>query len=54
MIITYEFKVDGMTCVACSSAIEKGLTEAFKDHGLVEISVILLMHKMKISFQKSK
>lgn len=34
-IIVYKFKVDGMTCVACSSAIEKGLTSEFKDRGLV-------------------
>lgn len=48
-----------MTCVACSSAIENGLRIEFKDKGLVanekgdyEINVILLVHKMKISFYK--
>ena len=59
-IITYEFLIDGMTCVACSSAIENGLKSEFKDRGLVHnekegysISVILLVHKLKISFYKS-
>jgi hypothetical protein len=49
-----------MTCVACSSAIENGLKSEFKDRGLVHnekegysISVILLVHKLKISFNKS-
>ena len=58
-LITYEFKITGMTCVACSSAIEKGIIEAFKDKGLLskginndkfEVTVILLMHKMKCTF----
>lgn len=57
--VTFEFLIDGMTCVACSSAIENGLKIEFKDKGLVsnengeyEINVILLVHKMKISFYK--
>ena len=57
-----EFKIEGMTCVACSNAIEKGLTSEFKEKGLVTdsnmenhgVSVVLLMHKMRISFYKSK
>ena len=61
-LIVYEFKIDGMTCVACSSAIERGMIGAFKDKGLVpkdgdskkyEVDVILLMHKMKITFVES-
>ena len=60
-IIVYEFKIEGMTCVACSSAIEKGLTSEFKSKGLVPkeaseentgVSVVLLMHKMRIAFHK--
>ena len=45
-----------MTCVACSSAIERGLNTEFKGKGLVEgsLSVILLMHKMKLSFYKEE
>jgi hypothetical protein len=49
-----------MTCVACSSAIEKGLCYAFKDKGLIyddekckyEVNVALLMHKMNLSFDQ--
>jgi hypothetical protein len=46
-----------MTCVACSGAIEKGLSYEFKDKGLVKeqgVSVVLLMHKMRVSLYKSK
>lgn len=59
-MVTFEFLIEGMTCVACSSAIENGLKNEFKDKGVVgdekdgyEINVILLVHKMKISFYKS-
>ena len=69
----YELKIEGMTCVNCSSAIENGMINEFKNKGLVQneqsdksaasktsnakceeysVSVILLMHKMKISFYK--
>ena len=58
----YELKIEGMTCVNCSSAIENGMINEFKNKGLVKteegekpeynVSVILLMHKMKISFYK--
>ena len=60
-LIVYEFKLEGMTCVNCSGAIENGMKNEFKDKGLVlesekddqySVSVILLMHKMKISFNK--
>lgn len=51
-----------MTCVACSSSIENGMRNEFKDKGLVltnaesreySVNVILLMHKLKISFYKN-
>ena len=59
--VTFEFKIEGMTCVSCSSAIEKGLTYAFKNRGLLidpskehaGVQVALLMHKMRISFHQS-
>lgn len=57
LVIVYEFKIEGMTCVACSGAIEKGLTFEFKDKGLIEeqgVSVVLLMHKMRVSLYKQK
>lgn len=33
--IEYEFNIEGMTCVACSGAIERGMKLAFKDKGLL-------------------
>lgn len=33
--VVFEFKIEGMTCVACSGAIERGLTAEFKNKGLV-------------------
>lgn len=62
LIVVFEFKIEGMTCVACSGAIERGLTFTYKDKGLVQdpeepssgVAVALLMHKMRISFFKDK
>jgi len=59
-ITVLEFKIEGMTCVNCSTAIEKGLTIAFAKKGLVQdasrensgVNVVLLMHKMRIAFYK--
>lgn len=61
-LIVFKFKVEGMTCVACSSAIEKGLTAAFKDKGLCQdpeveasgVKVVLLMHQMRLTFFKDQ
>ena len=53
--IIYEFVIDGMTCVNCSTAIERGLNSEFKNKGLVDdksVNVILLVNKMKITFYK--
>ena len=56
--VTYEFKIGGMTCVNCSTAIERGLTSEFKNKGLAQendgfaVNVVLLMHKMRITFHK--
>ena len=33
--IMYEFRIKGLTCVACSSAIERGMELEFKNRGLV-------------------
>ena len=40
-----------MTCVACSSAIERGMKLSFDGKGLLEVQVALLVHKMTISFR---
>lgn len=58
--VTYEFKIEGMTCVNCSNAIEKGLITAFKGKGLAKegdgfaVSVVLLMHKMRVTFLRAE
>ncbi len=59
-MIIFEFKIEGMTCVACSSSIERGMKNQFKTKGLkfdtnkndYDVNVILLMNKMKITFEK--
>ena len=33
-LIIFEFKIEGMTCVACSSSIERGMKNQFKEKGL--------------------
>ena len=55
--MVFEYKIEGMTCVNCSSAIENGLKNAFSDKGLLEtdgVSVVLLMHKMRVQFYKNQ
>ena len=62
--ISYEFKIEGMTCVACSGAIERGMKNIFGSKGLLpkegpdsgkfHIDVVLLLHKMCIVFDKAK
>lgn len=51
-----EFKIDGMTCVNCSSTIENVLLSEYKesDKGLVSVQIALLTHKMRIIFDKQK
>ncbi len=59
-MIVYEFKISGMTCFACSSSIEKGMKNVFKYKRLYyetikldyDVNVILLMNKIKITFEK--
>lgn len=47
------FIIDGMTCVACSSSIENAIKSAFESFGLLECSIILLTHKMKVLILKN-
>lgn len=57
-LLCYELKIEGMSCVNCSTAIENGMINEFKEKGLIyqddkyQVSVILLMHKMKITFDQ--
>ena len=50
-VVQFEFAIEGMTCVACSGAIERGMKITFDSKGLIEICVALLVHKMTISFR---
>ena len=51
--IEYEFKIGGMTCVACSSSVERLMHNEFDSKGMVKVSIVLLTHKMKVSFDSS-
>lgn len=35
--LIFEFKIDGMTCVNCSQAIENAMKKTFTDSGLLDI-----------------
>ena len=48
--VILEFKIDGMTCVACSRTIENAMTSEYEDKGLLKVSIALLTHKMRIVF----
>jgi copper chaperone CopZ len=49
--VKFEFKLTGMTCVACSGSIERLITNEFGSKGLIEQHVGLLTHKMILSFK---
>jgi hypothetical protein len=53
--VTFLFKVDGMTCVACSNAIEGAMRNEYKEKGLMleQFSLALMTHKMKLCFTKT-
>ncbi len=48
--IILEFKIDGMTCVACSRTIENAMTTEFQPKGLLSVQIALLTHKMRMVF----
>jgi len=48
--VILEFKIDGMTCVACSRTIENAMTSEFEEKGLLKVAIALLTHKMRIVF----
>jgi len=43
-----------MTCVSCSSAIERAMKTEFTKKGLVEAQIGLLTHKMRLVFEGSE
>ena len=49
-LIEFTFKIDGMTCVACSSSIERLMHNQFDQKEMQEVSIVLLTHKMIASF----
>ena len=48
--IEFEFKIEGMTCVACSSSIERLMHNQFDKKGMESVSIVLLTHKMQALF----
>ena len=49
-LIEFEFKVGGMTCVACSSSIERLMHNEFDGKGMKSVSIVLLTCKMTAIF----
>ena len=47
----FEFKVTGMTCVACSGTIENAMKKEFSTKGMTDVQIALLTHKMTITFE---
>lgn len=48
--LIFSFKIDGMTCVACSRIIESAMQREYEDQGLILVQIALLTHKMRIEF----
>lgn len=51
--LIFEFKIDGMTCVACSQAIERAVKQEFQDAGLLDVQIAVLTHKMRMTFDET-
>ena len=49
-MVEMEFTIGGMTCVNCSSSIERMMHNEFDDKGLKKVSIVLLTHKMTATF----
>ena len=48
--IEFEFKITGMTCVACSGSIERLMHNEFDSKGMKSVAIVLLTHKMTAVF----
>ena len=53
-VIEYEFAIEGMTCVACSSSIERLMHNKFDSQGMKSVAIVLLTHKMTATFDSSE
>ena len=51
--IEFEFKITGMTCVACSGSIERLMHNEFDSKGMKSVAIVLLTHKMTTVFDAS-
>lgn len=51
--LIFEFKIDGMTCVNCSQAIETAMKQEFTDAGLLDVQIAVLTHKMRLTFDET-
>lgn len=51
--IIFEFKIDGMTCVNCSQAIENAMRQEFTKSGLLDVQIAVLTHKMRLTFDEA-
>lgn len=49
--VVFEFNISGMTCVACSSSIERLIHNQFDKRNLVSVSIVLLTNKMFCTFE---
>lgn len=52
-LIEFTFKIDGMTCVACSGSIERLMHNSWDSKGLAKVSIVLLTHKMVATFPQA-
>ena len=43
-----------MTCVACSSSIERLMHNEFDGKGMVSVAIVLLTHKMTATFEAKR
>ena len=48
--IEFEFKITGMTCVACSGSIERLMHNSYDSKGMKSVAIVLLTHKMTVVF----
>jgi copper chaperone CopZ len=46
----FEFAVSGMTCVACTSSIERLMHNEFDSRKMISVSMVLLTNKMFCTF----